>query len=228
MNVKNKKQSTKKFLVIAVALAVITGLAVGGVYAYQLLNPKAPQTSDSKPVASDNPLDAANEGTDETEVTQDTLSSYIVAGDMPRFLEIEKLNMKARIQEMGINTDGAVQAPVNIHDSGWYKGSAKPGTPGAAFIDGHASGATRQGLFAYIDTLKNGDTMTVEQGDGAVFTYKVVHIETVQADAVDMNKALSVYNGAEEGLNLMTCTGKWVADKETYDKRVVVYTERIS
>lgn len=107
-------------------------------------------------------------------------------------------------------------------------GSSIPGEPGAAFIDGHASGATRVGLFAYIDTLKEGNTVTVEKGDGTVLTYKVVHVETVSKDAVDMNKVLHTYNDVKEGLNLMTCTGKWVKDQKTLDKRAIVYTERIS
>lgn len=227
MKPKNKNQTTKTILIFIAVIASVAIAYFGVVYSYQLLNPSAPKAPTQQSENSAAP-DAEIEASDETEVTAETKDNYIVAGDMPRYLGIEKLNMKARIKEMSINSLGAVQAPVNIYDSGWYKGSAKPGTPGAAFIDGHASGSTRQGLFAYLDTLKNGDTVTVEQGDGTIYTYKVVNIETVSKDAVDMNKALKVHGDAEQGLNLMTCTGKWLADQETYDKRVVVYTERVS
>lgn len=236
MNQKNinqhKKQPIKTTLIYVAVLAFVTVGYFGVVYLYNHSNlstktttPTAP--SSDKVVNSDAP-DAAVEGTDETKVVASTLDSYTVAADMPRFLGIKSLNMKARIQEMGVNSQGAVQAPVNIYDSGWYTGSAKPGTQGAAFVDGHASGSTREGLFAYIDTLKSGDIVTVEQGDGTLFSYKVVNVETVSKDAVDMDKALAVYGGAKEGLNLMTCTGRWIANQETYDKRVIVYTERIS
>lgn len=227
MKQKNKNQPFKTFLIFVGSLAAVSAGYFGAVLLYQYFNPPTEKIPTTQVVNSNAPS-ADIEATEETEITPNTLNSYTVAADMPRFLSIEKLNMKARIQPMGINSVGAVQAPVNINDSGWYKGSAKPGTPGAAFIDGHASGTTRQGLFAYIDTLKNGDAVKVEQGDGTVFQYKVVHIETVSKDAVDMNKALVVYGGAKEGLNLMTCTGKWMAKEETYDKRVVVYTERVS
>lgn len=228
----NKKRNIlKPLLIYAIVLIVVAAAYFGSIYAYNTFFAVKPKpVSVQQPVVAGAPTvsDASVEGTEETVVAPNTLDSYVVDASMPRFLTIDRLNMKARIQQMGINTDGAVQAPVNIHDSGWYKGSAKPGTPGAAFIDGHASGNTRKGLFAYIDTLKNGDSVKVEQGDGEVFTYRVVHSETVPKDSVDMGKALTVYGGAEEGLNLMTCTGRWIANQETYDERVVVYTQRVS
>lgn len=225
MKQKNKNNPIKTILIFVGVLAIVSGIYFGGIYAYNYFNPPKPPTASQNTKAG--APDATVEGTDETPVVASALDGYTVAPDMPRFLKIKSLDMKARIQQMGVNSEGAVQAPVNIYDSGWYKGSAKPGTQGAAFIDGHASGSTREGLFAYIDTLKAGDGVIVEQGDGTEFTYRVVNVETVSKDAVDMNKALAVYGGAKEGLNLMTCTGKWIADQETYDKRVIVYTERV-
>jgi LPXTG-site transpeptidase (sortase) family protein len=120
-----------------------------------------------------------------------------------------------------------MQAPVNIYDSGWYGGSAKPGTPGATVIDAHASGATRQGLFAYLDTLKVGEQLSIERGDGQTFNYEVTHTEIVPLTEVDMSKLLAPYGDATEGVNLITCTGTWIPDQKTYDHRVLVYTKRV-
>ena len=120
-----------------------------------------------------------------------------------------------------------MQAPVNIFDSGWYGASAKPGTPGATVIDAHASGATREGLFAYLDTLTIGDELSLERGDGQTFTYRVTHTETIPLNEVDMTKLLTPYGTATEGVNLITCTGSWLPDQKTYDHRVMVYTERV-
>jgi len=227
MKQKSNRNPLKTILIFVVVIGAVAAGYFGSIALFQYLNPQeTPQpiaTNTSDPAVPD----AAIEATDETEIPKSTIDDYKVAPDMPRFLSIAKLNMKARILPMGINSDGAVQAPVNIYDSGWYKGGAKPGTQGASFIDAHASGSTRQGLFAYLDTLKNGDVVSVEQGDGIVFNYKVVHSETVARDAVNMDKALRVYGDASEGLNLMTCTGKWIANERTYDQRVVVYTERV-
>ncbi len=167
------------------------------------------------------------EGEDETEVTPNAVDTYSVAADLPRVLTIDKLSVRARVLPMSVNPDGAMQAPVNIFDSGWYGASAKPGTPGATVIDAHASGATREGLFAYLDTLAAGDQLSVERGDGQKFTYEVTHTETVALGDVDMNKLLTPYGSAKEGLNLITCTGKWLPDQKTYDHRVMVYTKRV-
>lgn len=168
------------------------------------------------------------EGQDETEVATSTVDNYHVAPDLPRVLMIEKLNVRARVLPMSVNADGAMQAPVNIFDSGWYGASAKPGQQGAAVIDAHASGATREGLFAYLDTLAIGDQLSIERGDGQKLTYEVVHTETVALDSIDMKKLLTPYGAEVEGLNLITCTGKWLPDQKTYDHRVTVYTKRVS
>lgn len=170
----------------------------------------------------------AGEGQSEAVVTENAIDSYAVAGDLPRTLTIDKINVKARILPMSVNTDGTMQAPINIFDSGWYAGSSKPGTPGAAVIDAHASGATREGLFAYLNTLIVGDTIEIEKGDGTKLKYRVTHTETVGLDSIDMQKLLKPHGNAKEGLNLITCTGEWLKDKKTYDQRALVYTERIN
>ena len=225
MTTKNKQIKRIPLFILIVGILACIGI---GYIVYSLMNEKTVVVT--QPVASgagSNNPDVAAEASDETPVVANTLSSYKVPADEPRILKIDALGINARVRSMSVNSIGAVQAPVNIYDSGWYSGSSKPGTYGAMFIDGHASGATRQGLFAYLDTLKAGIVVSIEKGDGEVLNYKVVHVETVSKDAVDMNKVLHTYGGASEGLNLMTCTGTWIASEKTYDNRVIVYTERV-
>ena len=126
---------------------------------------------------------------------------------------------------MGVNKDGSMQSPINAYDAGWYTGSVRPGQLGAAAIVGHASGPTREGLFAYLDKLKAGDIVEIERGDGTKLTYSVVKTETVALKNVDMNKFLRPVDGEAEGLNLMTCAGSWVESSKTRDQRVIVYTK---
>ena len=168
-----------------------------------------------------------NEGRDESLVSVSAVDSYQVAPSLPRVLTIANAKVHARVLSMDVNPDNSVQAPININDAGWYTGSAKPGEPGAALIDGHASGATRQGLFGYLDTLKLGDTVEVERGDGVKFIYEVVHTETVKREDVDMAKLLMPYGGAPQGLNLITCTGTYIRNEKTYDSRAIVYTKLV-
>lgn len=172
----------------------------------------------------------AQEGSDKTKPSAQSLGKYVVSSDLPRALYISKLNIAARVLPMSVNADGSVQAPVNIYDSGWYNGSVKPGEVGAVFIDGHSSGSTHEGLFGNLGNLAEGDTLQLEKGNGTKLTYKVVHTETIDLEAVDMKKVLLPYGNTLRGLNLMTCAGQWVNEGKTdatLNKRTIVFTAQV-
>ena len=224
------KNLAVKRRILWVSAGVLIAAALVGFIAYDIwyVEQKTQQIVGAPgSIGADDTTEATIEGSEMAPVPPDLLASHKVAADAPRALFIEKLGVAARVQPMGLNKDKSIQAPVNVNDSGWYNASAKPGEAGAMFIDGHASGASRLGLFAYLENLKVGDTLQVEKGDMSRVTYRVVHVETVPIDSVDMNKALAPYKGVENGLNLMTCTGTWIKEKETLDHRVVVYTEQV-
>lgn len=211
---------------IVILALIMTGLYIDGVFR-QSKNVERDTADLSRDVGYDKEWTENDEGRNEKDVPVSALDSHTAPADQPRALYIPKLSIAARVFPMGTHKDGLIQAPIGVFDAGWYKGSAKPGENGATFIDGHASGATREGLFAYLDTLTHGDVVEVERGDGSRLQYKVVHVEKVPLDKVDMGKALKPYEGVEKGLNLMTCTGVWLRKSATYDHRVVVYTELV-
>lgn len=227
--VSRKANGVKRGVIIAAIIAVLVGGYIA-VDAWVLQ-----QRTETILSGNQTPEESLTPGTWESEAAapeeatppNSLLASYTVAADQPRALYIDKLGISSRIMPLDVGADGSIQTPKNIFDAGWYTGSAKPSEPGLAFLDGHASGATRQGLMAYLDTLAVGDTLTVEKGDGTELLYEVVHVETVPLEGIDMNKALSIYGDAEKGLNIMTCTGRWIPEKLTYDQRVVVYTQQI-
>lgn len=223
-----RKFDHKKFFLIALAVIVLL-LTAYVAYDTWLTNTRAEAVLSSPPSSSTNPegWNKDDEGKDESEVPESALANYRVEASLPRALYIDKLDVAARVMPMSVNTDGSIQAPKNIFDAGWYNGSVKPGETGAMFIDGHASGATRQGLLAYLDKLVEGDEIVVEKGSGEKLTYKVTHVETVPLADVDMRKVLLPYDNASKALNLMTCTGKWLPLEKTYDHRVIVYTEQV-
>jgi sortase (surface protein transpeptidase) len=167
------------------------------------------------------------EGKDESSLPKNALTNYRTAADIPRAVYINKLKIAARLLPMGVNKDSSLRAPINIYDAGWYTGSAKPSTGGAVVIDGHASGPTREGLFAYLETLTEGDTITIETGDGKKYNYRVVAKETVDRTQVDMQKLMLPHGTAIQGANFITCSGKWLQGKETFSQRSIVYTELI-
>lgn len=211
------------FIIGSLILVLLVAGGVFGVFYYL-------HKTEPKPVVYDKADPVARqqvEGREEVPVAPDALAGYDVAPDEPRILTIDSIDVRARILPMGVNPDNSMQAPVNIYDSGWYNRSAKPGQAGASVIDAHASGPTRQGLFAYLDTLKQGDRVSVERGDGETLNYEVMMVETVSLSAIDMEKVLRPYGDATEALNLITCAGQWLQDQRTYDQRAIVYTKRI-
>lgn len=171
--------------------------------------------------------DQSQEGKDTSPLPTNALANYQVAPDLPRAIYIEKLGIAARTLHMGVNSDGTVQAPINVYDAGWYTGSVKPDQNGAVFVDAHSSGSSQQGLFGKLNKLAVGDIVQIETGDGGRILYKVAHKETVKLENVDMKKALKPYGDAKKGLNLMTCAGQWTNDNSTLDERTIVYTQQI-
>lgn len=167
---------------------------------------------------------SSQEGTDETKVTKNDLDSYAVSPDMPRIVRVPKLGVEARVLRMGIK-DGRIEAPQSIWDTGWYDGSAKPGESGVSFIDGHVSGPSQPAVFEKLDTLKAGDQISVERGDGTTITYSVKSVETIPLDKVNIRTILA--SGEKNGLVLMTCGGNYMGNY-TYDSRVVVQAARVN
>lgn len=173
--------------------------------------------------------DQADEATDESTVSDQQIADHQVQADYPKTIEIPALKIKARVMPMGLNPDKTIQAPTNINDAGWYKGSAKLGVKNgsqASFIDGHDIGRIGRGIFYGLKDAKSGDEIIIEKGDGNKLTYRIVKTETVALNDVDMNKVLTSINTGKPGLNLMTCDGAVVRQdgKVTQSHRLVVYS----
>lgn len=177
--------------------------------------------------ATDQTAQTDEEDIDETPLAEDALASYAVAPDMPRALYINKLELAARILPVTVNSDGSMQSPFNIHDAGWYSPGVKPGQPGAAVINAHSSGRTKLALFSDLGQLRSGDEIIIERGDKTMLHYKVTHVTSVPLSEIDMNEFMRPYDGAGEGLNLMTCSGSYVRESDTYDHRTIVYATRV-
>ncbi|MCL2444523.1 class F sortase [Candidatus Saccharibacteria bacterium] len=123
---------------------------------------------------------------------------------------------------LGINARGEVDVPSNIWQTAWFNGSSMPGTRGAAFVVGHTPG-----IFTGLRNLSMGQVISITMNNGAVINYRIQHIETVALGEVNMWRNLTTWNGAAEGLNLMTCAGHFVPALGTYSHRLSVFTVRI-
>lgn len=161
----------------------------------------------------------------EEEPTETEIVEYRVSADRPRYLSIEKLGIRnARILAVGITTRGELATPANIFDTGWYSNSGKPGWGGTMVIDGHNGGPTKYGVFKRLPELVKGDIITVERGDGKVFEYSVVENVTISLAESDVYMATAMRSPEQgkESVTLITCTGEWSQQQQTYLSRQFV------
>jgi LPXTG-site transpeptidase (sortase) family protein len=156
--------------------------------------------------------------------TASDIASYVVAPTLPRYLIIPKLSVDARIVSVGVSTQGALETPNNVYDTAWYNKSSQPGQLGAMLINGHISSWTARGVFYGLKTLQPGDTIAVQGGNGAVFTYKVVKTKVYDANNVDMAAAMSSINPSKPGLNLISCTGDVISGTSEFNERIIVFS----
>lgn len=161
---------------------------------------------------------------EETPPSEAMYTAHITAPDGPRYLQIPTLGVKARVLQVGLNGSGALDAPKNIFDTGWYSASAKPGVgAGAVLIDGHSTGLTKEGVFTKIGVLAPGHKIQVIRGDGKVVSYNVVKVEKLPNAQVDMVSLLLSVDPKRQGLNLITCSGDFNQRDFTFAERTLVY-----
>lgn len=156
--------------------------------------------------------------------TDTAINNYAVSPNLPRYIDITKLGVHARVLSMGVNSKNELQAPGNVYDAGWYNSSSQPGLPGAMLVDGHISSWTTHGVFYGLNKLVVGDAITITRGDGHQFTYKVVRTAIMPSNQVDMSSLLVSQNTAKPGLNLISCSGDVIPGTNEFDKRIIVYT----
>jgi LPXTG-site transpeptidase (sortase) family protein len=168
---------------------------------------------------------------DESPVSAAQIKQHSVPANHPRYISIEKLGVhNARVFSAGVNSDNVLKSPDNISDATWYDKSATPGSGGAVLIDAHNGGITRNGIFANLNTLTQGDLIVIERGDGKTYTYAVVENQSMPLEEVNktgMKMMLQTVKKGIEGLNLITCDGKWVPRYQQFDRRIMLRAVRL-
>lgn len=214
--------SKARFMAVSRAVAIGLILTVSGFLAWDtwMTNRSVEKTLGNPASAmsvAGSPVDA-----DPTPVSDQAWAAHTVATDMPRYLYIPSIDVRARVMNVGLTSDGNVDTPKNLNDTAWYNGSARPDQAGQVFIDGHTSFSEDAAAFNNLPKLKNGDQITIELGSGKQINYRVTTTKTLAADQVDMSQALSTPDGTDKGLTLVTCTGKFDYRGKTSDKRLIV------
>lgn len=211
---KNKLALASKLLLLVAVIVLFTGVVVS------LIQHRS--NSEVRSTYTDSQISPDTEKPDE-----DSLYNHRVEPDQPRYISIAALTVKAVVKSGGVNAENQIESPANIHETGWYNGSSKPGQEGAMLISGHVSSWETSGVFYDLKLLQPGDKITIERGDGAKFTFSVVKSQTYDANDVDMGSVLLPISRGKPGLNLITCAGEVIAGTNNFSKRIVVFAEQI-
>lgn len=162
--------------------------------------------------------------------TTESKLAHKVPPTHPRYLIIPRLNINTNIYALGKTKEGAIDAPQTAWGAGWYQEGTLPGTgSGAALIDGHVNDAfNTPGVFYELSSLTPDDKVTIVRGDNKELYYKVVKVTEEPLENIDMSKVLRSVDVEKEGLNLITCGGKYDRTASTYTNRVIVYAVRVN
>lgn len=140
----------------------------------------------------------------------------------PMRLKIPTINVDAAVEYVGITSKGAMDVPINTIDVGLFKFGPYPGENGNSVIAGHYDSAYgTAGVFTDLYKLKKGDKVYINYANGISLAYVVRESRTY-----DPGYAKDVFSNSDNAhLNLITCEGIWDADKKSYSKRLVVFTD---
>lgn len=161
------------------------------------------------------------ENPSEEEISTEDINAFQVESTKPRYLDIERLNIHARMKESVVNSE-TLPVPANIHDVMWYAGSSRPGQGGVILVSGISKGATKAGAFANLDSLEKENKIKIEVGLGEVYTYTIKEILIIDAAEAEQ-KLPSIQRKIDdkETVSLVTAIEKTEGD-DVYNSIVIV------
>jgi len=143
---------------------------------------------------------------------------------LPARLIVPRLKIDAPVVYMGLTAGGAMDAPDNVAEAGWYKNGPLPGNKGSAVIAGHVNGTSGQpGVFADLRKLMAGDMITVTDTNGLATSF-VVRMSKTYGQTEQPAEVFNSPDGAH--LNLISCIGAWNSADRQYAQRLVVFADK--
>ena len=136
-------------------------------------------------------------------------------------LEIPRINTKAGIEIVGLDDNGNMAAPTTSDVIARYENSATPGGGGNSVLAGHVDTIddARGGVFGALDKINIGDEIVYITEDEEL-KYRVATKDIYKYDE-EPDGGVFGQEGAER-LTLITCSGTWIDDQDTYQDRLVV------
>ena len=143
----------------------------------------------------------------------------------PKQLTIPVIKVNAKVQYIGVASNGKMATPNNFSDVGWFQNGVIPGDKGSAVINGHVdNGLAFPAVFADLNKLNIGDDIYIDTVGGDTLHFQVINIKNYDANA----ETSEIFNQNDGNyLKLITCAGVWSILHRTHNQRLVITAEKI-
>ena len=154
-----------------------------------------------------------------------TATSETVGLPMRLKIDTRAVKVDAAVEYVGHTENSAMGVPKQRENVAWFKLGTTPGQPGNAVIAGHLDSKTGPAVFWHLGELKPGDVVSVVNDKDETTRFEVKKREVYETEEAPLHEVFGPSETAR--LTLITCDGAFDQETRTYDRRLVVYTEKI-
>lgn len=148
------------------------------------------------------------------------------AGPRPVHLLVGAIGVDAEVIPIGLDVNRALAVPRDAQITGWWSGGSVPGESGPTVIVGHFDSKVASGVFAKLQTLRKGASITIKDSEGSKYVYEVVQMEHLHKTAFPTEKVYGPTDGST--LRLVTCGGKFNRATGHYVDNTIAYAVLVS
>ncbi|WP_455605740.1 class F sortase, partial [Cellulosimicrobium funkei] len=139
----------------------------------------------------------------------------------PARVVVGDLGIDLPVEPAGVDPEGRMALPGSGDVAAWYRFGPAPASPtGTTLVAAHVDDPDGVGPFARLREITTGASVDVVDATGTSYTYTVTDIRSIAKPDVPLD-ALFDRDG-ERRLVLVTCGGRWDAERRSYSDNVVV------
>ncbi len=140
----------------------------------------------------------------------------------PVAVDIPAIEVSTPLVDLGLNSDGTLEVPVDFSKAGWFTGGNAPGDPEGppALLAGHVDDRTGPAVFFRLPELEIGDEVLVTRADNSVAVFTVSDRRQYPKDALPTDEIYAPVDESE--VVLITCTGAFDETARSYLDNLVV------
>ncbi|WP_326670766.1 class F sortase [Streptomyces sp. NBC_01257] len=206
---RNQGHHPKRRRRIIAAVAVATGIGLGGAGTWVLLDPTTHAVRDID--IGEVPVQPGSDNT----ITETAPAAP------PQRIRIASIGLDKPLTGLRVQQDGTLAAPGDPADVGWWSDGPRPGDPGAAVFVGHVDSATGPAAFYGLSSLRPGDRITIRSDNGRELAFTVRALRSYEKDAFPDSQVYATTG--PPALRLITCGGTYDRTQGEYRDNLVVY-----